>query len=57
MELRHSKTGNPLFHTIDMDRKQEGPILQYSHGHTEEAETTIHTLIIVLEYFNPLVDV
>ena len=57
LELKHSETGNPLFHTVDMDWKQDGFIFQYSKANAEEAETTVRTLLTVLEYYYPEVDV
>ena len=57
LELKHSETGNPLFHTVDMDWRQDGFIFQYSGQHADEAESTVHTLITVLEHYHPEVDV
>ena len=57
LELKHSESGNPLFHTVDMDWRQDGFIFQYSSANSEEAETTIHTLLTILEHHYPEIDV
>ena len=53
-ELRCKNDVNaPIFHSVDMDWRQDGFIFQYSKSVEEEAETTIHTLLPILQHFYP----
>ena len=57
MELRSPSTNHPLFHCVDMDWRMEGYIFQYSPLLKDEAETTLHTLLPLLQHYNPKAEV
>ena len=57
MEIRSKDGVTNLFHSVDMDWRQDGFIFQFAPAFTEEAETTINTLIPYLSYLFPNADV
>ena len=57
MSIRSRQKGYPLFHCVDLDWKEEGFIFQFSNKLAEEAETTIHTLLPLLQHMYPHAEV
>ena len=57
MEIKSRDETTNLFHSVDMDWRQDGFIFQFAPAFTEEAETTINTLIPHLSYLFPDADV
>lgn len=57
MAMTTADSNIPLFHCVDLDWRGEGYIFQYAPGVKIEAECTIDTLLPILKYKYPAVDV
>ena len=58
MSLNSKREGNiPLFHCVDLDWRMDGFTFQYSPQVADEAETTINTLLPLLQHFYPAASV
>ena len=57
MEITTRDGRSNLFHSVDMDWKQDGFVFQFPPEFQDEAETTINTLIPYLSYLHPDLDV
>ena len=57
MEIKSKDRVTNLFHSVDMDWRQDTFVFQFAPAFTDEAETTINTLIPYLSYLFPKADV